>query len=160
VGRKNVKRDVPERRVIASAEEFERRAGGTMNYKRVVFFLQNRDGTGPFDGPYRAKGRSDHRILIHAAIKSKKYLFYSSVFKRDGKFFAADQKIVDWDTVPAKRDGELAVPDLPNSAKKEVTGKKGKKESGGETYTCECGKVCTSKPGLTLHKKTCKKSKS
>lgn len=91
-------------------------------------------------GPYRVKDRAAHKALLSKAREEHLYVWIADV-RTDGNGIsrAVEPHIIDWESLP----------DHLNSADEQTT------TNGDVVYKCGCGKICTSKPGLTLHQQKC-----
>lgn len=106
-----------------------------IDYKKHVFLLVRppQDGHGMRTlKSRRIKDRNEHTNLLKEARRKGLYVFYSTVVKLGGKYYANAPTILDWDSVPQIEETAVV---------------------SGELNCPFCGKKCTSKSGLTLHRR-------
>ncbi len=111
----------------------------TLSYDKIAFLLVKPPSR--VISTHQIRNRKEHTALLKTAKEKKYFVYHADVERRDGKFFAIQPWIVDWESVD-----NIFDPSGKNDAEEvEDTGK----------LSCPfCGKKCSSKSGLTLHLKT------
>lgn len=104
---------------------------GKIDYERTAFILKKPYSCRISVGPIKINNRESHKKLLEYAKTKQLYVWYGQI--EDNKL--CGHMLIDWMSVPEA------------SSNVEPT----KSE-----LKCEkCGKICSSKPGLTLHLKVC-----
>lgn len=136
----------PAYRAKLDEQAAEDRRSARIDYTTTAFMLKAPYSSAVVSGPRRLRGREEHRKMLDEARRRKMYVWMAAVVKSDSGFAAVPPHIVDWESVP----------DQPyDSDPSHADGQDDGDEDGGRPLTCrECGKVCSSQSGLTLHEKS------
>ena len=82
---------------------------------------------------HKCKNKQEHKDLISRAKSLGLHLYYAGVENLNGRYYAVQPFIIDWDSISDTNDESKDIPDL----------------------TCpHCNKVCNSSSGLALHIKS------
>ena len=134
----------------------EEKRQSRIDYAATGFVLKKPYSNTIVRGPVVLADRTAHKKLIDAALKHNLRVWYGLLQSNEsGKRFLSEPLLVDFDSVPGGEQNTFTDQD------QQEVGKSVKKiekvvSVAQSNLTCKCGKVCTSKPGFTLHKKTCK----
>jgi hypothetical protein len=117
---------------------------------------------------HRVRNKTEHKQLLEKAFKKQCFLYMASVEHRDGKYYAVQPWVIDWDSVNAlyETDGtpKVEFKDKPKPVKKKLSKKErdagvaaankpSKPEKTG-LYCPYCDHKINSTPGRTLHVKS------
>lgn len=91
------------------------------------------------------KNSAEHQKLAKQAIDNQYCLYHAPIIKRNGKYIAIQPWTLD----------EKTIPKFPKQEPKEQP--RTPDETTDKLCCPHCGKKCSSKSGLTLHTKNCKK---
>lgn len=124
-------------------------SAGEIAYSKVAFLMI--EPPSRVISTHQVKNRKDHKELIAKAKEKGLYLYYADVKCRDGKHYAVQPWIVDWETVP-KHPAEIAK----REAQQQEAAKQEKEDAvENDSLVCPyCSKQMSSTSGLTLHVKS------
>lgn len=134
---------------ISHLESHGSKRSGGVDYDNVAFLMINPKAPSKVISTHQVRNRGDHQKLLQTAFKKRCVLYYASVEKKDGKHYAVEPWLVDFDSVDALYDekGKPKVKLGSKSSKPEKTGK-------GGLFCPYCDHTINSTPGRTLHVKS------
>lgn len=123
-------------------EDKEDKKRNKFQYNSVVFLLV--DSHNKVISKHQITNKSEYTKLLDIAKKKRYYLYHADVKKVDDRFYVSDPWIVDWESV----DNIHGSPDKVNYEEPDDP----VEQENTDPLKCpQCGKICTSSSGLTLH---------
>jgi len=111
---------------------------------------------------HRVRNRKEHKEILDKAFEKQCFVYFATVEHRDGKYYAIQPWVIDWDSVDAlyNEDGtpKVEFTDKPEPVKKKLTkadrDKKVTEANKPSLFCPYCDHSINSTPGRTLHVKS------